>query len=1523
MIVRLLRTALGRPGSTRRTFGGGLSCMPARVFITLLALMFGPTICRAQGTSDPGENTVPPVTIAPPRDRLRPMYEAATLAERGQYATAARLVQTVLASPEDYFLDRQASDGLKRRALALLASWPAEGRDAYSVQYSAAANALASSGKPAELQELLARYWMTPAGRVAADVAAREALDTGRPLLAALYWQDLRETEGGRLAPDARSFLEESLAWDRAGRIDFRRDLWEITGFPPAGPLIIGGVPLEGNTPRVAAEAWLAQHAAGREPRRLLKDWPLFRGDGSRNAFATGAAPLGRAAWSVDLLGDHVTPVLAAPHPHRTELIKKRLTDLEERMTLEDRWTLPATTPVVVNGTAIARTLTGLAGFDLKTGELRWRSIAEDSTFRRFWNALPASAEVNQDANQALGLDAYLRERLYRDHQSGALAADDTAVYTIETTLDPASFTQVRNGIIRAQNDVPPPTNRLVAYAIDGGELLWEIGGPRGEGALPLAGHYFLGTPLVWNRRLYCLAEAGGELRLLQLQPVHAERRIEVEWSQALVAPDRMMTLAPLRRLSGLTPTLADGLLICPTGCGIVAAVDPLRQQLVWGFQYESHETMQGVDPRFRGLVFGGRILRPGMPGFGQIQDEEQGRWFDACPTYAAGHVLLTPRDATELYCLDAVTGALRWKRPRGSASHVAGIWQDRVILVSRQEIEALRLTDGEAAWPQSVPITAPLGRGLMVDQTYLLAVHPGEILALDLADGQLRSRSKLETEVTGGNLVAAHGALIVQSARSLSAFRPITELQAEIASKLATDPRDPAALALRGETRLYQGDAANGLADLRASIQQRSEPRTAQLLANRLLDGLRENYAAHQSSLAELESLLTDPAQRAEFLRIDAEGLARAGKRLPAFERYIELANIANDERLDRVGPNWFARSDQVVRGRLRGLLQTANDVERQQLTAAIASLVGTDGEAERDARLWRYLDGLPGSDQLLQRQFARPESIETLRLSHRVIDAGAPASIALATAWLAKLHTEKATPYDAEPWLASLETRWADHHFGPETTGARLAAELRAQLASKPKRPQTWDAGTFEVERKPRPLTGFMRTIPIDVIGPRDPAFRDWTFELPDQQGSTLIGRDGRGKIRWRVSLPAEAQRTAFRPGVQAVAVPMFMSGPTWALGLGSSFVVLEVASSESPPIFRWRQELTLGIDPQLPFIAGQRMEWVARGRRRLLPISLNDQSPVGQLIGVTPQQVCYYLAGRLICADAATGRILWSRQEGKRWVEASLGLNVVSLIDLDKQEVTLYRLDDGEELAQRSVGPAEECLWHRGERWLSLSATHLVMHDLLAGTELWQINGLTDEVRFAVRENDELYALTPDSDLSLYDLSTGQFQWKTRLPVIKKLSAVFVDRYGDDRIVSYGDSNLMADPTRIIPLDTNHSALTGTVASLNRNTGRLNWSQELGSTACDLTSRPNLPIVAYVARLQEFILQPNGARQYQLRLQARFLDKRTGSTIYATLETSNSSGYQLELDPEEPKLRANFQGWTLDFTQSPTQP
>ena len=40
------------------------------------------------------------------------------------------------------------------------------------------------------------------------------------------------------------------------------------------------------------------------------------------------------------------------------------------------------------------------------------------------------------------------------------------------------------------------------------------------------------------------------------------------------------------RRLAGASPSLAEGILVCPTSAGAVVAVDLATRTLRWGYQY-------------------------------------------------------------------------------------------------------------------------------------------------------------------------------------------------------------------------------------------------------------------------------------------------------------------------------------------------------------------------------------------------------------------------------------------------------------------------------------------------------------------------------------------------------------------------------------------------------------------------------------------------------------------------------------------------------------------------------------------------------------------------------------------------------------------------------------------------------------------------------------------------------------------------------------------------------------------------
>ena len=92
----------------------------------------------------------------------------------------------------------------------------------------------------------------------------------------------------------------------------------------------------------------------------------------------------------------------------------------------------------------------------------------------------------------------------------------------------------------------------------------------------------FLGPPLPLNGQLFVLVEADGDIRLLALDAATGS----FLWTRVLATVDREMLNRMDPRLSGMSPSYADGILVCPTGGGAVVSVDLATQSLLWGSRY-------------------------------------------------------------------------------------------------------------------------------------------------------------------------------------------------------------------------------------------------------------------------------------------------------------------------------------------------------------------------------------------------------------------------------------------------------------------------------------------------------------------------------------------------------------------------------------------------------------------------------------------------------------------------------------------------------------------------------------------------------------------------------------------------------------------------------------------------------------------------------------------------------------------------------------------------------------------------
>ena len=166
------------------------------------------------------------------------------------------------------------------------------------------------------------------------------------------------------------------------------------------------------------------------------------------------------------------------------------------------------------------------------------------------------------------------------------------------------------------------------------------------------------------------------------------------------------------------------------------------------------------------------------------------------------------------------------------------------VVVVGRSSIEALRLSDGNPVWAQPIDVPMPAGRGYRNGSLYHLPLSTGELATIDLRRGRMITRSRFPANVKPGNLVAADGAVVMQSSSAVLGFRPTAEMEKTLVATLAQNPDDPAALATRGELRLDRGQTAAGLDDLFHSLRQRPERHTEELAVATVLESLRYDFA-------------------------------------------------------------------------------------------------------------------------------------------------------------------------------------------------------------------------------------------------------------------------------------------------------------------------------------------------------------------------------------------------------------------------------------------------------------------------------------------------------------------------------------------------------------------------------------------------------------------------------------------------------------------------------------------------------
>ncbi len=1492
---------------------------PTRLLLAvLLGGLFLPAIALGQRF---GGATGPEQTfLAPDRELQAALSKARTYVEDGEYTVAVRLLQRVLETEEDYFeLDNAGnpvSRSFKAEAQRIIGSMPDEGRQAYELNYGAtAAKQLAeavAAGNEGGLEEVSRRYFHTKAGYQATFLLAMLHLDRGQPLAAALCLRRLQDSPGGAAFEPNLSFLEAT-AWYRAGVRDrATAALAELKNRAPNARIRVGdrSIPMFASTD--TALDWLANAIgpARLESQQIATQWLMHRGNPTRTLTSGGGLPLLSHRWAIPI--------------SNFERVLTEINNLHERYREQEIVAIPALHPIVVDGTVVVRTAESLVAIDFENGKRIWQVEEDlrDVLSQRSAVAAQFSAFNNANATNA----QMLEQRIWNDLAYGMLSSDGEAVYALQDlTFVPPTGARARPQVFLPNGQIAggdsEVANRLQALDLKRqGALRWEIGGEDTPADHPLAGAFFLGPPLPLSGMLYCLVEMQGEIRLVALDA----RTGNYLWSQQLAIVEQDILSDSTRRLAGVTPSYADGVLVCPTSSGAVVAVDLTNRSLRWGFRYDrSPRRNMDRNAQFRAQLAGQNL-----------NESQRTGWCDATATVSEGRVIITPMESDELFCVRLVDGELLWKLDRQDGLYVAGVHDGQVIVVGRGSVKAWKLnaTDlADSAWSLELPGGAvPSGRGFQSGGTYYLPLSTAEIVAIDLATGRITGRVQSRDGTVPGNLVSYRGSIISQSPAAIECFYEIEPLEKSVQQRLVENPNDADALRLRGQIHLDRGQLDAAIADFRASLASQKDAHAQDLLIDAMLAALRADFGGHRHLLGELENLVSTPQQQSEFLRLTAEGLRQMGESQAAFEHYLQLASLTwSDQALEQVAPDHAVRRDRWIQARVNELYQSVSEEERQRMDAAIARYLEEALTAEGPAglrRYVRYFGSEAGGDlarsALAARLNTEADLLEKAALLRELASSDDTTQQAKATLQLAQLFAQAGKAQEAAHYYSDLGKKFADVEVDGKTGKAWLESLAKddpvARLLDAPE--QSWPVGLVEskVEAKVIPNT---RTYSINLGEGPNAIEPQVTFHW-DQTRQAVVARDGLGRDLWQLAVQelGGARNYYVNPNL----ILGKMHGHVLYLSLGHELVAIDTLGLGGSPRILWRENLT----ESLPGLNGRpsygirtrqvRQPW---GTRKFFAADAYGR-PLGTLGPVTDSYICFQRGKEVLALQPLTGEVLWKRSGLEAGSTIFGDDELIFIAGPSETTAKVFRASDGQQLGTRRIPAADRIMTALGRRlltWNFAGKTVVKLEDPYKGEDVWRMEFETGSSGYYI-DNQGLAVLQRDGRFVVMRLPDGKLEIDTKLQVDPSLNDMYVIRTPNQYLL-LTDSAQHRDATisyvNPIPGGTNNPVVNGPVYAFDRATGKLQWTTPVIGQAVLLDQPSELPVLVFAAHRYRRVGN-HGDTRYAVTC----LDKRNGRVIFEKEEPGSISDFVVTGSYAENQVHLNLMRYqvTMQLTDKP---
>lgn len=773
--------------------------------------------------------------------------------------------------------------GGRARLEDLFLTAPDEFRSEHLRQFSQVAEARVSEAiagaDSSNLRHLALRYAFFPAAKSALRILARQSIDRGDDLEAALLLNLMLRVSGGKA--DSTDAAEVSLQiaicnWRAGLNQDALESVAALVAVEPQLE-VLQKLPKPSSASTADLQDWLTKLTG--VPAANATEWRQPGGNYRRFASRSRGPARLQPVWTSDALSvndvlysDRLNPVLQSM---RDPMLK--FNEIQEQ---RNGIVMPVASPLRVGELVIFRTLCGIRAVDASSGEIVWEVAHPDGRIRDLMQAaedeareknevtdstepdtpdeeeMPFSIDIPANA-QSMYLAPSLRNQLVRTNTSAQFSASDTTLYVVEDASG-ATDDEPYRLMFRTTAISTPVNNFIRAYDLQTGLFKWEVGGqtqsstqPAGKGNL-LAGFYFLGAPLILGNRTYVLAENSEGLFLLQIaEPAaksNATANPRVVRSQLLTQPQFDVSNHPVRKHAGLIPSYAHGMLICPTCDEKIVAVSAEDNAVRWVFRYANniHTQELGGDAP---------VLSGASDPWDSGRVDLDSRWTDSLPRIVGDSIIVTPRDSDNLFCLDLKTGEERWVINRGEFHSIAAIVDDKLILCGNRTVQAFRLDNKELLWSQTISEGIICGHAATDGHILQIPTTLPAIVSLDVQTGHTLVTQKFtdsgavaadQNESTiPGNLLIIGDQLLSQNLDSIRAY---------------SNGHNSPNLAEQATERLLQNDVPSAIALLEQGLTSEPDHETSrELLIDVLMESLHTDFVAHRSEIKRLRELITE----------------------------------------------------------------------------------------------------------------------------------------------------------------------------------------------------------------------------------------------------------------------------------------------------------------------------------------------------------------------------------------------------------------------------------------------------------------------------------------------------------------------------------------------------------------------------------------------------------------------------------------------------------------------------------------